>query len=107
MWQLKSPGTNGKKIFDHMIGRRNDKYADAKMIKKHNISDDLNSISPLKRRPQHQKDFMDINYAHISERQIMMDVGDGSNLKVAAKENLDNLGHVRSHYRFVNDPSRL
>ena len=37
----------------------------------------------------------------------MMDVGDGSNLKVAAKAKLDNLGHVRSHSQFVNDISRL
>ena len=50
---------------------------------------------------------MGINYAHISERKIMMDVGDGSNLKVAAKTNLENLGHVRSHYEFVNDSSHL
>ena len=50
---------------------------------------------------------MVINYAHISEIQIMMDVGDGSNLKMAAKANLDNLGHVRCHSQFVNDPSHL
>ena len=107
MWELKPPGMKEKKLFYHMRGRRDVKYDDAKLIKKHKISDELNSISTLKRRPQHQKDFMDINCDHISERQIMMDVGDGSNLKVAAKAKLDNLGHVRSHYRFVNDPSRL
>ena len=97
----------GKKLFDHMIGRRRVKYADAKMIKKHKISDELNRISPLKGRPQNQKDFMDINYAHIAETKIMMDVGDGSNLKVVAKAKLDNLGHVRSHSQFLNDPSHL
>ena len=43
----------------------------------------------------------------ISEIQIMMDVGDGSNLKVVAKAKLDNLGNVRSHSQFVNDPSSL
>ena len=107
MCQLKPPGMNGKNIFGHMIGRRHFKYADAKLIKKHNISDEFNIISPLKGRPQHKKEFMDINYAHIYERKIMMDVGDGSNLKVAAKTNLENLGHVRSHYEFVNDSSRL
>ena len=90
-----------------MIGRRHVKYADEKLIKKHNISDELNRIYTLKGRHQHQKDFMDINYAHIAERKIMMDVGDGSNLKVAAKAKLDNLGHMISHSQFVNDTSRL
>ena len=90
-----------------MIRRRHVKYSDAKLIKKHKISDELNSISPLKRRPQHQKDFMDVNYAHIAERKNMMDDGDVSNLKVAAKAKIDNLGYVRSHSRFVNYPSRL
>ena len=80
-----------------MIGRRHIKYADTELIKKHKISDEFNSISTLKVRPQHHKDFMDINYAHIAERQIMMGVGDGYNLKVADKANLDNLGRVRSH----------
>ena len=107
MWQLNPPGMKVKKIFNHMIGRRHVKYADEKLIKKHNISDELNRIYTLKGRPQHQKDFMDINYAHIAERKIMMDVGDGSNLKVAAKAKLDNLGHMISHSQFVNDPSRL
>ena len=50
---------------------------------------------------------MGIIYAHVAERKIMMDVGDGSNLKVVGKAKLDNLGHVRYHSRFVNDPSRL
>ena len=107
MWQLKPPGMKGKNIFDRMIVRRHVKYSDAKLIKNHNISDELNSIYPLKGRPQHQKDFMDINYAHITERKIMMDVGDGSNLKMAAKAKLDNLGNMRSHSQFVNDTSRL
>ena len=50
---------------------------------------------------------MDNDYALIAESQIMMDIGDGSNLKVVAKAKLENLGHVRSHSQFLNDPSRL
>ena len=37
----------------------------------------------------------------------MADVGDGINSKQAARERLDNLGHVKSHSCFVNDPERL
>ena len=107
MWQLKPPGMKEKKLFYHMRGRRDVKYDDAKLIKNHNIIDDFNSISPLKLMTQHQKDSVDINYAHIAERQIMMNVGDGSNLKVVDKAKLDNLERVISHSRFVNDPSRL
>ena len=107
MWQMKPPGMKGKNLFDHTIGRRHVKYADEKLIKKHNISDGLNRIYKLKGRPQHQKDFMDINYAHIAERKIMMDVGEGYKLKVAAKAKLDNLGHMRSHSKFINYPSCL
>ena len=97
----------GKKLFNHMIGRSHVKYADAKLINNHKISDELNIISPLKGRHHHRKDFMDINYAHIAEIKIMMDICDGSNLKVAAKSKIDNLGHVRSHSKFVYDTSRL
>ena len=88
MWQLKPPVMKEKKLFYHMRGRRDVKYDDAKLIKKNKISDELNSISPFKRRPQNQKDFIYINYAHIAERHIMIDVGDGSSLKVADKEKL-------------------
>ena len=107
MFHLKPPGVKGKNLFDRMIGRRHIKYADSKLIKKHNISDDFNSISTLKGRSQHHKDFVGINYAHKSESQIMMDVGDGSNLKVTSKAKNDNFWHVRSHSQFVNDPSCL
>ena len=85
LWQLKPPGMKGKNLFNCMIGRRHVKYADAKLINKHKISDEFNSIYPLKGRPRRQKDFMDIYYSNIAERQIMMDFGDGSDLKVAVK----------------------
>ena len=90
-----------------MIVRRHVKYADSKLIKKHNISDELNSISPLKWKPRHQKEFVDINYDHIDERKIIMDIGNGSNLKVVAKAKIDNIDHVIPHSQFLNDPSRL
>ena len=37
----------------------------------------------------------------------MMDVGDGSNLKVTTNTKVDNLGNVRYHSQFVNDPISL
>ena len=37
----------------------------------------------------------------------MQDVGNGVNLKQAAQARLDNLGQVKSHSCFVNDPKRL
>ena len=37
----------------------------------------------------------------------MADVGDGENLKQAARARLYNIGHVKSHSCFVNDPERI
>ena len=55
MWQLKLYGMKGKKLFDHTIGRRHVKYSDENIIKKHKISDDLNSVSTLKGRSHRHK----------------------------------------------------
>ena len=41
---------------------------------------------------------MRMDYQQVLEEIIMADVGDGLNLKQAAMERLDNLGHVQSHY---------
>ena len=50
---------------------------------------------------------MGVNYQPVLKGDIMADVGDGVNLKQAARERLDNLGHVKSHSCFVNEPERL
>ena len=48
-----------------------------------------------------------MDYQRVLQGNIMTDVGDGVNLKQAAKARIDNLGHVKLHSCFVNDPERL
>ena len=50
---------------------------------------------------------MRMEYQRVLDGNIMADVGDGLNLKQAARARLDNLGHVKSHSCFVNAPERL
>ena len=60
--------------------------------KEHKVSDDVHIISPTKK---HQKDFMKVDFQRVLEGNIMEDVGDGVNLKQAARAILDNLGYVK------------
>ena len=98
----------GEDLFDHMIAMRHRNFSKSpKLMREHKISDHHHVISPKKGFPKHQQDFMNIDYANIVERRIMDDVGDSVNLKQAAKARLDNLGHVKSHSQWANDPRRL
>ena len=69
--------------------------------KEHKLYNDFHIRSPTK---NHQKDFMSMEYQRILDGNIIADVGDGLNLKQAARARLDNLGNVKSHSCFVNDP---
>ncbi|KAL7528028.1 LOW QUALITY PROTEIN: hypothetical protein ACHAXR_004391, partial [Thalassiosira sp. AJA248-18] len=108
LWKLIPPGMEGQELFDHAIGFRCREYAkDAKSIAEHKLSDSLGIISPLKTGfPKHQQDFFRVDYHHVVERSLMDDVGGNVNLKHAAQAKLDNLGQVKSHSTFVNDPKR-
>jgi len=69
--------------------------------------DDKCYIVSLKGYKTHQLDFNRIDYHYVLEADIMQDVGNGVNLKQAAQARLDNLGQIKSHSCFVNDPKRL
>ena len=96
------PGMKGETLLNHMVGIRQQGYHDKQ--KEHKVSDAVHIRSPTKK---HQKDFMCVDYQRVLEGNIMADVGDGVNLKQAARARLDNLGHVKSHACFVNDPERI
>ena len=83
---------NGETLLNHMVGIRQQRYHSKQ--KEHKVSDAVQIKSPTKK---HQKDFMRMDYQRVLEGNIMEDVGDGVNLKQAARERLDNLGHIKSH----------
>ena len=56
--------------------------------KEHKVSDAVHIRSPKKK---HQKESMRVDYQRLLEGNIMTDVGDGVNLKQAARERLDKL----------------
>ena len=56
--------------------------------KENKVSDAVHFRSLTKK---HQKDFMHVDYQRVLEGKIMADVGDGVNLKHAARARLDNL----------------
>ena len=87
---------------NHVVGIRQQRYHDKQ--KEHKVYDAVHIRSPTKK---HQKDFMRVDYQRVLEGNIMADVGDGVNLKHAARARLDNLGHVKSYSFFVNDLERL
>ena len=72
--------------------------------KEHKLYNDFHIRSPTK---NHQKDFMRMEYHQVLEEKIMADIGDGVNLKHVARARLENLGHVKLHSLFVNDPQCL
>ena len=80
------PGMKGETLLNHMVGIRQQRYHDKQ--KEHKVSDAVHIRSPTKK---HQKDFMRVDYQRVLEGNIMADVGDGVNLKQAARERIDNL----------------
>ena len=73
-------------LLNHMFGIRQKRYHDKQ--KEHRVSDAVHIRSPTKK---HQKNFMCVDYQQVLEGNIMEDLGDGLNLKHAARSSLDNL----------------
>ena len=96
------PGMKGEMLLNHMVGTRQQRYHGKQ--KEQKVSDAVHIRSPTKK---HHKDFMRMNYQRVLEGNIKADVDDVVNLKQAARARIDNLGHVKLHSCFVNDPDRL
>ena len=88
-------------LFDHQVAFRCRKYA--KNPAEHKISDVL-MCSP---RNKHQRMLMEVDYASKVEVDVMNDVHVGHSKKKAASVRLDNLGQIKSHSCFVNNPERM
>ena len=85
-----------------MVGIRQHRYHDKQ--EEHKVSDAVHIRSPTKK---HKKGFMRVDYQQVFEGNIISDVGDGVNLKQAARARLYNLGYVKLYSWFLNDPERL
>ena len=96
------PGMKGETLLNHTVDIRQQRYHDKQ--KEHKVSDAVHIRSPTK---NHQKGFIRVDFQQLLEGNIMADVCDGVKLKQAARARLDNLGHVKLHSCFVNDPERL
>ena len=103
--ELDPKGLKGKPYFDHMVAMRQHKYADKQ--KDHTISDYLHIHSPMNGYTDSARDLFKIEYHNILESNVLKSVGNGGNNLYAARARLDNLGCVKSHYCFVNNPERL
>ena len=79
-------GMKGETLLNHVVGIWKQMYHDKQ--KEHKVSDDVHIRSPTKKN---QKDFIPVDYQRVLDRNIMVDVGDGVNLKQAARARLDNL----------------
>ena len=80
------PGMKEETLLNHMVGIRKQRYHDKQ--KEHKVSDTVHIRSPTKK---HQKDFMRVDYQQVLEGNIMADVGNGVNLKKAARARLEDL----------------
>ena len=87
--------------FNHLVRYRQIKYS--KNENDHKISDSL-ACSP---RTNHQRDLMSIDYHLRMQGDLWNDIAGGVTLEKAAQVRLDNLGMVKSHGCFLNDPLRL
>ena len=85
-----------------MVGIRKQRYHNKQNY--HKVTDAVHIRFSTKK---HQKYFMPVYYQQVLDGNIMADVGDVVNLKQASRSRLDNLGHVKSHCCFVNDPELL
>lgn len=101
MFQLKPDGLEGTELLDHMVAFRARAYATKQ--DEHKISGHL-AVSP---RTHHQKTLMKIDYPLLMQGSLMADVNEGTSLQKAAQLRLDNLGQVKAHSQFINDPERL
>ena len=99
IYLLPLPVMKGDTLLIHMVGIRQQRYHGKQKYQK--VSDTVHIRSPTKK---HQKDFIRVYYQQVLDGNIMKDVGDGVNLKQAAMASIDNLGHSKSHFCFVNDP---
>ena len=73
-------------LLNHIVGIQQQMYHGKQ--KEHKVSDAVHIISPTKK---HQTDFIRVYYQQVLEGNIMADVGDGVNLKHAARARLDNI----------------
>ena len=105
MYGLHPKGLKGLAKFDHMVGLRQREYADKQ--KEHKISDCLHIHSPKKGWTDGARDLFKIKYHNVLESNVLKSVGNGGNKLYAARARLDNLGSVKSHCCFVNNPERL
>jgi hypothetical protein len=87
--------------FNHLVRYRQIKFA--KNEKDHKISDAL-ACSP---RTNHQRDLMCVDYPLKMQGELWDDITGGVTLEKAAQVRLDNIGMVKSHGCFLNDPLRL
>ena len=89
-------GMTGIKLFDHQIAFRQRAYA----RKPHE-----HRIDPALR--VEQKNLLSVDNAYKVQGDIMQAVGDGINLKQAVSSRLNNIGNIKAHSAFVNDPKSL
>ena len=80
-------------LLDHMVGIRHQRYHDKQ--KEHKVSNAVHVRYPTKK---HQKYFMRVDYQRVLEVNIVVDVGDGVNLKQASRENIDNLATETTYH---------
>ena len=101
LFQRIPKGMKGEELLDHQSAFRQREYA-AKP-EQHFISPALN----VEARTSHQRSLMEIDYVHRVQGSLMADVNAGVPLEKAAQVRLDNLGLIKRHALFVNNPQRL
>ena len=105
MYELHPKGLKGKPHFDHMVAMRQRKYADKQ--KDHKISDYLHIHLPMNWYTDNARDLFKFKYHNVLESNVLKSVGNGGNKLYTARARLNNLGCVKSHCCFVNNPERL
>ena len=89
-------------LFEHQVAFRQLAYS--KRESEHKISDSL-ACSP---HTSHQRSLMSLDYHLKIQGDLMADSGEaGFSLQKAAQVRLDNLGLVKNHSCFINNPKRI
>jgi len=102
MMQRNPDGLKGMDLFEHQVAFRQRAYS--KRESEHKISDSL-ACSP---RTSHQRSLMSVDYHLKIQGDLMADSGEaGFSLQKAAQVRLDNLGLVKNHSCFINNPKRI
>ena len=102
MMQRNPDGVKGMDLFEHQVAFRQRAYS--KRESEHKISDSL-ACSP---RTSHQRSLMSVDYHLKIQGDLMADSGEaGFSLQKAAQVRLDNLGLVKNHSCFINNPKRI